>query len=90
MDDVTPKCWVFNFYVALNKRVSIGGSKEGGYVCWEGGGGSYLWRTRLLRQLFEEKRSWHLQNGCNVLQAARADSVLAVFVFLHLLECDAE
>ena len=44
----------------------------------------------MLRRAFEEKRHRHLQDMGNLLQAAGADAVGALLVFLHLLEGEAE
>src|SRR5258705_3530259 len=43
-----------------------------------------------MRRAFEEERHRHLQDVRHVLQAARADAVGALLVFLHLLEGDLE
>jgi hypothetical protein len=43
-----------------------------------------------VRRAFEEELDWHLQYFGRSVQAARADPVRALFIFLHLLERNAE
>src|SRR5690606_14855265 len=44
----------------------------------------------LARSILEEERDRHVEYRRNRLQAARADAVRALLIFLDLLECDAE
>ena len=45
---------------------------------------------RIAWQALEEEKNWHLQNARDLVQAACADAVGALFVFLDLLECEAD
>jgi hypothetical protein len=44
----------------------------------------------LVRCFFEEELGRHLQYLGDMLQATCADAVRALFIFLHLLECQTE
>lgn len=42
-----------------------------------------------VRRAFKEIRNWHPQEIRELLKTTGADAVLAVFIFLNLLECQA-
>ena len=51
---------------------------------------SWAARGLFARSIFEEERDRDIQNIGDVLKAAGADTVRALFVFLDLLEADAD
>ena len=90
IDDRTPKLCVRNLHEGFGEVEPVGGSKIVRYEFWEGSVGLRTLLAGDIRGSFEEERCRHLKYVRNLLQAAGADAVYALFIFLQLLERDAE
>jgi hypothetical protein len=92
-NDGAARFWVCDEHKGLHQRKAVRRGKEIGHV---GGGESFSrlpsrWpNARHGRRALEEKRNRHLEDLGDVLQAAGADAVSSLFVFLDLLECQPE
>jgi hypothetical protein len=80
------KFWAFDLDVRLDERHAIGGGEELKDIARK----RDCVFIRGVRQAFEKERDWHLEEVRYVLKSAGTDTVLAVFVFLDLLERDAK
>jgi hypothetical protein len=90
IDDGSPKLCVRNLHESFGEVEPVGGSKIVRYEFWKGSVGLRTLLAGDIRGSFEEERCRHLKYVRNLLQAAGADAVYALFIFLQLLERDAE
>ena len=90
IDDGTPKPCVLNVHEGFGEMKPIGGGQKIGYVLWRRSVGLCMVLSAHVRSPFKEELDRHLKNIRNMLQAACADAVRALFVFLNLLERQAE
>ena len=91
IDDPAAQLGVLDAHEGLGQREAIGGRQEVGDIGRRGRfGKSVVGLPRRVRRAVEEERHRHLQDVRDLLQAARADPVRALLVFLHLLKGQAE
>jgi hypothetical protein len=90
MNDVAPELWLLDPHERLCERKSVRSGKEVSHVARRRRRALSDWRSRRRRRAFEEERYWHLQDLRDVMEAARADPICTLLVFLYLLECQAK
>src|SRR5450432_3038473 len=90
LDDVPPQLRFFDPHERFGERESVRSGEEVTHVTRRWPRALSDWRSRYRRRAVEEERYRNLQDVRDVLEAARADPVRTLFVFLHLLECQAK
>ena len=87
VDDGTPELRAWNSHEGFGEIEPVRGCQEIGHIARRGSG---AWHAAAIRQAFKEK--WHrdLEHVSGALQATCAHSICALFIFLHLLKCNAE
>src|SRR5262249_31926447 len=89
-DDASPQPWILYPHERLGERKSLGRGEELSHVTGPRRLSNSLGLRWHARRAFEEERHWDLQDMRDLLQAARANAVLSVLIFLHLLEREPE
>src|SRR5262245_25076331 len=84
-DDASPQPWRLYPHERLSEREPVGRGEELRHKSGPWRPYNSLGLSRYVRCAFEEERHRDLQDMRDVLQAARADAVLSVLIFLHLL-----
>ncbi len=85
-DDVAAQLAVLDAHEGLDQRKPVDGGEKLGDIGRRDGLAHAAAMPARRRRALEEKRNRHLQDVAHLLQAAGADAVGALFVFLHLLE----
>jgi hypothetical protein len=90
IDDGTPKACVRNPHESFGELEPIRRGEIVRYELWRRSVGLCTVLSPRVRRSFEEELDRHLKCLRNMLQAACADTVCPLFIFLHLLERDAK
>ena len=90
MNDVTAELGLIDPHERCGERKSVRSGEEVAHVARRRRRTLPDWRSRWRRRALEEERHRNLQDMRDVLEAARADSICTLFVFLHLLERQAK
>jgi hypothetical protein len=84
-DDASPQPWRLYPHERLSEREPVGRGEELRHISGPRRLSNSIGLPRQLRCAFEEERHRDLQDMGDVLQAARADAILSILIFLHLL-----
>src|ERR1017187_10286654 len=86
VDDATPQFDVLDLHEGFGERQAVGGGEKFGHVGDRRRHGFPLRQRRHTRPTLEEEGHWHLQDLRDLHKPARAHSIDALLVFLHLLK----
>jgi len=85
-DDASSQAWLLYFHERLGEREPVDRGEKFGHIGGQWRRSDSFGLPRQVRRAFEKERHRDLEDIRNVLQAARANAVRSLLIFLHLLE----